>query len=70
MALDPNTIIALQHNLDKLKTDHRAIEEEIHKLSLEPQPDDIKIHRLKKQKLLIKDKISKIDALLVPDIIA
>ena len=70
MSLDPNTVVGLQHKLDKLKKDHKYLEEEIDRLSVDPLPDDLKIHRLKKEKLNIKDQIAKIDALLIPDIIA
>jgi hypothetical protein len=70
MALDPSTIVALQHKLDKLKLEHRQLDEKIAEISQQPIPDDIQIHRLKKQKLLIKDQIKKIEALLLPDIIA
>jgi hypothetical protein len=70
MKLDPQTVINLQHKLDKLKQEHKKLEDEVHELLHEPQPDDLKIHRLKKQKLAIKDQIAKIDAMLTPDIIA
>lgn len=70
MALDQETIISLQHRLDKLKHDHMQLEMEIKLLMQAPDPDILKIHRFKKQKLLIKDQIAKIDALLVPNIIA
>jgi hypothetical protein len=70
MQLDPQIIINLQHKLDKLKQEHKKLEEEVRELMHEPQPDDLKIHRLKKQKLSLKDQITKIDAMLTPDIIA
>lgn len=70
MALDPSTIIELQHNLDKLKQEHIKFEEKIKSLENSPNRDDLTIHRLKREKLSIKDQIAKIDALLTPNIIA
>jgi hypothetical protein len=66
MALEPTIVIELQHKLDKLKREDRQLGEEITQISY----DDIQIHRLKKRKIMVKDQIQKIDALLTPDIIA
>lgn len=70
MALDPNTIVNLQHQLDKLRQEHRKLDEEISVLSYNATADDIRVHRLKKQKLSIKDQINKVEAQFLPDIIA
>lgn len=70
MALDPDTIINLQHQLDRLKKLHQTLEAEIDEILQTPNPDDLRIHRLKREKLQLKDQIVKIDALLVPNIIA
>lgn len=70
MTLDPSIVVELQHNLDKLKQDHARLEEKIQTLSISPNRDDLQIHRLKREKLSIKDQIVKIDALLTPNIIA
>lgn len=71
--LAPSTIVDLQYKLDALKKEHRGLEEEIHQLFSENTQQcssDFLIHRLKKEKLVIKDQMSKIEALLTPDIIA
>ena len=39
-------------------------------LEEQPQPNQLQIARLKKQKLVLKDQISKLEAQLKPDIIA
>jgi hypothetical protein len=71
MSLEPTLVVDLQHKMDKLKEEHRQISFEIDQLiSQTLETGDIRIHRLKKRRLLIKDQIQKIDALLVPDIIA
>ena len=63
-------VVELQHKLDKLKKEDHQLAEEIAQLSLQALTNEVQIHRLKKRKVLVKDQIQKIDALLVPDIIA
>lgn len=70
MALEPTVVVELQHKLDKLKKEDRQLMNEITQLAHEPLADDMQIHRLKKRKIAVKEQIQKIDALLVPDIIA
>lgn len=62
-------VVELQHKLDKLKKEDRQLVDEIDQLSQDGQ-NDVQVFRLKKRRLLVKDQIQKIDALLVPDIIA
>lgn len=70
MALDPEMIIKLQHELDRLRKQHKDLDKEIETLSHGPYPDDLKVHRLKREKLHIKDLMIKVEASLLPDIIA
>lgn len=70
MAVDPETIIKLQHELDHLRRQHKALDTEIYTLLHGSYPDDLKLHRLKREKLHLKDLMTKIDGLLVPNIIA
>lgn len=73
MVLDVNTVIQLQHKLERLKKEHAALSAEIQRLTntaKTPLQDDIQVHRLKKEKLAIKDQITKLEAMLTPDIIA
>jgi hypothetical protein len=60
----------LQHNLYKLKEDHRNLDEEIIHLMQKPLYDQLAVQRLKKRKLLLKDEILKLQQQLFPDIIA
>jgi hypothetical protein len=69
MALEPSTVVELQHKLDKLKKEDRQLVDEISLLGHDGK-NDVQVFRLKKRRLLVKDQIQKIDALLVPDIIA
>ena len=60
----------LQHKLETLKEDHRALDEEIERLMEKPLYDQLAVQRLKKRKLRLKDEILKIKRQLLPDIIA
>lgn len=70
MALDPEMIIKLQHELDRLRKQHKDLDKAIESLSHEPHADDLKVHRLKREKLHVKDLMLKVEASLLPDIIA
>lgn len=70
MPLEPSVVVELQHKLDKLKKEDRQLEDEIAQLSPQVITDDIQVYRLKKRRIMVKEQIQKIDALLVPDIIA
>lgn len=58
------------HKLDKLKAEHRSLEEKILNLMSTHLYDQVNVQRLKKRKLLIKDEITKLKTKLIPDIIA
>tara|TARA_B100000315_G_scaffold260274_1_gene320509 strand:- start:13541 stop:13741 length:201 start_codon:yes stop_codon:yes gene_type:complete len=58
------------NRIKKLKDQHRKLDAEIELLASKPDFDQIKLQRLKKEKLALKDQISKIEAGEVPDIIA
>ena len=56
--------------LEDLKVRHREVDEHIQDLIRSLNNDQLQIKRLKKQKLQLKDEISRIEAGLLPDIIA
>lgn len=60
----------LQKTLETLKTEHRDLDIVIQQLSEASPVDFLRLQRLKKRKLLLKDSISKIESMLLPDIIA
>lgn len=60
----------LQARLQRLKLEHRDLDDVIERL-LEHAPfDQLQLQRLKKRKLLLKDEISRVEDQLTPDIIA
>ncbi|MBE1284274.1 MAG: DUF465 domain-containing protein [Rhodobacteraceae bacterium] len=60
----------LRVELEVFKQQHRDLDDAIHALQERGTGDQLTIKRLKKQKLLLKDKIALIEDRLTPDIIA
>ena len=60
----------LRCKLESLKLEHRDLDDAIARISETPPFDQIKLQRLKKRKLLLKDQMLKIQSELYPDIIA
>ena len=56
--------------LDRLKAEHRRLDEEIAALAADPCSDQLELVRLKRRKLRLKDQIELIRDRTVPDIIA
>lgn len=54
--------------LDQLRKEHRALDEEIDELLERRDPDTLKIQRLKKRKLKLKDMMAKLEDQLIPDL--
>lgn len=60
----------LRVELEVLRREHRDLDHAIHALEESGRADQLALRRLKKQKLLLKDKIALIEDRLLPDIIA
>jgi hypothetical protein len=60
----------LNKMLEELRTEHRDLDIIIQQLSDSTPIDFLRMQRLKKRKLFLKDSISKIESMLLPDIIA
>lgn len=60
----------LKRRLAELKSEHRQLDEQILQITGSPPFDQLKVQRLKKRKLALKDLIAKLDSELMPDIIA
>ena len=61
---------ALKTRIAALKTEHRDLDEAIDRLSETVPLNHLHLQRLKKRKLALKDLIIKLEAKLLPDIIA
>ncbi|MFH1157780.1 MAG: DUF465 domain-containing protein [Pseudomonadota bacterium] len=60
----------MQRKIEELKVEHRDLDIVIQQLSDSAPVDFLRLQRLKKRKLFLKDSISKIESMLLPDIIA
>jgi hypothetical protein len=54
--------------LKELRMAHRDLDVAITELSIIPHSDQLRVRRLKKQKLRLKDMISKMESQLIPDL--
>jgi hypothetical protein len=61
---------ALRARLATLKVEHEDLDAAVHALEALGQPDQIRIARLKKKKLSLRDEIVRLEDMLTPDIIA
>lgn len=61
---------ALEAELSRLKQEHRDLDAAIEALETSSTGDQLQVQRLKKRKLILKDRISFVEDELTPDIIA
>lgn len=66
--LSESEISDLRSLLFELQVEHRDLDLVIAHLTENPPPDDLLVRRLKKRKLLLKDRILQLEQMLVPDI--
>ena len=59
---------AIRRKIEMLKVEHRDLDEVIERLSHDQDLDDLRLRRLKRRKLLLKDQIALLESRLVPDI--
>ena len=60
----------LETELTRLQQEHRDLDAAIDALHQSPAPDLLRLQRLKKRKLLLRDRIAFIEDQITPDIIA
>jgi len=60
----------LTERLDALRLEHRDLDEAIAALAGAGVPDQLRMARLKKRKLRLRDEIATLESRLIPDIIA
>lgn len=62
--------VALQQRIGELQIEHRDLDDAIARLSENPLPDQLRLQRLKKRKLLLKDQLTHLERQLDPDVLA
>ena len=60
----------LLHQLTALESEHRDLDDVIARLGEDLPFDQLKLQRLKKRKLILRDEMAKIRSRILPDIIA
>ena len=58
----------LAQKLAGLREEHRDLDEAIQRMSDEPWVDQLRLRRLKKRKLKLKDWIARLESRLIPDL--
>jgi hypothetical protein len=61
---------ALRQRISELQLEHRDLDDAIARLSENPLPDQLRMQRLKKRKLLLKDQLTHLERQLDPDVLA
>lgn len=60
----------INEELEVLRHEHKVLDSSIRDMESEPYSDRLKLQRLKKRKLELKDRIATLENMLYPDIIA
>lgn len=63
-------IATLRLRLHELRVEHRDLDGVIDRLSLSSPEDELMLRRLKKRKLLLKDRIAILERMIEPDALA
>ena len=66
----PEERAELVGQIERLREEHRDLDMAIEALRNAGQPDQLQLQRLKKRKLLLRDKVALLEDQLTPDIIA
>jgi hypothetical protein len=69
-ALSPDEEARIRSQITTLREEHQDLDDAVRALENMPMPDQLRIARLKKKKLTLRDQITKLEDRLTPDIIA
>jgi hypothetical protein len=68
--MSENENVELKVQLERLRQEHRDLDAAIEALQASPGADVLQVQRLKKRRLVLRDRITFIEDQLTPDIIA
>lgn len=63
-----NNIFGNRARLKELRVEHRDLDIAIMELAKSPTADQLRVRRLKKQKLRLRDQIARLESELIPDL--
>ncbi|MCW9078813.1 MAG: DUF465 domain-containing protein [Gammaproteobacteria bacterium] len=66
--MDDEEFNPIRRQLAELRVEHRDLDDAIHRLAEDPAADQLRLTRLKKRKLLLKDSIARLESRLIPDL--
>ena len=69
-ALSAEEVARIRSRIATLREEHQDLDNAVLALEGLPMPDQLRIARLKKKKLVLRDQIAKLEDRLTPDIIA
>ena len=58
----------IRDRITELRLEHRDLDEAITRMADDPAADQLRLRRLKKRKLLLKDTIARLESELIPDL--
>ena len=67
---DESLRAALRQRISELRLEHDDLDDAIARLAENPLPDQLRVQRLKKRKLLLKDQLTYLERQLDPDVLA
>ena len=68
--LGPEEEARIRAEIVALREEHQDLDDAVRALESLPMPDQLRVARLKKKKLTLRDQIAKLEDRLTPDIIA
>jgi hypothetical protein len=68
MSMNSNDPGEIAHLIADLREEHRDLDEAISRLSNDPRVDQLRLRRMKKRKLKLKDWIALLESRLIPDL--
>jgi hypothetical protein len=66
--MDEDDEFEVRARLAELRIEHRDLDDAIHRLVEDPTADQLRLRRMKKRKLLLKDTIARLESQLIPDL--
>ena len=63
-----NNLFSDRARLKDLRVQHRDLDVAIIELSKNPTVDQLRVRRLKKQKLMLRDQITRLESQMIPDL--